>query len=78
MVSADRDRRKQKRNFRSLWITRINGAIREMKLFFNYSKWIHHLYTAQLLINRKMLAQMARFNPQCLFMVSKKIAYSEL
>nr|YP_009729464.1 ribosomal protein L20 [Incarvillea arguta]QHW07098.1 ribosomal protein L20 [Incarvillea arguta] len=78
MVSADRDRHKQKRNFRGLWITRINAGIREIKLFYSYSKWIHDLYKRQLLINRKMLSQMAILHSQCLSMISNEITYSGL
>nr|YP_009183012.1 ribosomal protein L20 [Plantago maritima]ALJ78273.1 ribosomal protein L20 [Plantago maritima]QWL15797.1 ribosomal protein L20 [Plantago alpina] len=57
LVSAHRDRDNQKRNFRSLWITRINAKIREKGAC--YSKFIHDLYKQQLLLNRKILAQIA-------------------
>ena len=57
LVSAHRDRDRQKRDFRRLWITRINAAIRERGVYYNYSKFIHDLYKRQLLLNRKILAQ---------------------
>nr|YP_009644477.1 ribosomal protein L20 [Ligustrum japonicum]QBS52327.1 ribosomal protein L20 [Ligustrum japonicum] len=73
LVSADRDRDKQKRNFRRLWITRINAVIREKGVSYNYSKLIHDLYKRQLLLNRKILAQIAISNRNCLYMISNEI-----
>jgi large subunit ribosomal protein L20 len=54
---AYRDRRNRKRDFRRLWITRINAAARQEGL--SYSKLIGQLKKANIEINRKMLAQMA-------------------
>lgn len=54
---AFRDRRQNKRNFRKLWITRINAATREYDL--SYSKFINGLNKAGIIINRKMLAEIA-------------------
>lgn len=54
---AYRDRRNKKRNFRRLWITRINAAARKNGL--SYSKFIHGLKEADIDIDRKMLAEMA-------------------
>nr|UVF37125.1 ribosomal protein L20 [Phlomis fruticosa]WAS34141.1 ribosomal protein L20 [Phlomis herba-venti subsp. pungens] len=73
LVSAHRDRDKQKRNFRRLWITRINAVIREGRVFYSYSKLINDLYKKQLLLNRKILAQMAISNRNCLYMISNEI-----
>lgn len=73
LVSAHRDRDKQKRNFRRLWITRINGVIRERGVSYSYSKLIHDLYKRQLLLNRKILAQIAISNRNCLYMISNEI-----
>nr|YP_010994295.1 ribosomal protein L20 [Prostanthera althoferi x Prostanthera campbellii]YP_010994382.1 ribosomal protein L20 [Prostanthera campbellii]WOZ12248.1 ribosomal protein L20 [Prostanthera althoferi x Prostanthera campbellii]WOZ12422.1 ribosomal protein L20 [Prostanthera campbellii]WOZ12509.1 ribosomal protein L20 [Prostanthera campbellii]WOZ13031.1 ribosomal protein L20 [Prostanthera campbellii] len=73
LVSAHRDRDKQKRNFRRLWITRINAVIRERGVSYSYSKLIHDLYKRQLLLNRKILAQMAISNRNCLYMISNEI-----
>nr|QJS33609.1 ribosomal protein L20 [Tinnea aethiopica] len=73
LVSAHRDRDKQKRNFRCLWITRINAVIREGGVLYSYSKLIHDLYKRRLLLNRKILAQIAISNRNCLYMISNEI-----
>uniref|UniRef100_A0AAU7B4P8 Large ribosomal subunit protein bL20c n=1 Tax=Argentina cardotiana TaxID=3121453 RepID=A0AAU7B4P8_9ROSA len=73
LVSAHRDRGKQKRNFRRLWITRINAVIRDNKVYFSYSKLINNLYKKKLLLNRKILAQIAILNKSCLYMISNEI-----
>ena len=54
---AYRDRRQNKRNFRKLWITRINAACRENEM--SYSQFIAGLNKAGIEINRKMLAELA-------------------
>ena len=56
-VYAYRDRRQNKRNFRKLWITRINAACRENEI--SYSKFMNGLSKAGIEINRKMLSEMA-------------------
>ena len=56
-VYAYRDRRQKKRDFRKLWITRINAACRENEI--SYSKFINGLNKAGLTINRKMLSELA-------------------
>lgn len=58
---AYRDRRRRKRDFRRLWITRINAAARQQGM--SYSRLIHQLKKADIEINRKMLAQMAILDP---------------
>nr|YP_010473021.1 ribosomal protein L20 [Eriocaulon truncatum]UVH66469.1 ribosomal protein L20 [Eriocaulon truncatum]UVH66724.1 ribosomal protein L20 [Eriocaulon truncatum] len=73
LVSSHRDRGRQKRDFRRLWITRINAAIRENRVFHSYSRFINNLYKKQLIINRKILAQIAISNKNCLYMISNKI-----
>nr|YP_009719844.1 ribosomal protein L20 [Eriobotrya seguinii]QGM86109.1 ribosomal protein L20 [Eriobotrya seguinii]QGM86195.1 ribosomal protein L20 [Eriobotrya seguinii]UVI14784.1 ribosomal protein L20 [Eriobotrya seguinii] len=73
LVSAHRDRGGQKRDFRRLWITRINAVIRENIVYLSYSKFIHNLYKRQLLLNRKILAQIAILNKSCLYMISNEI-----
>jgi large subunit ribosomal protein L20 len=60
--NAYRDRRKRKRDFRRLWITRINAAARMHGL--SYSKLTHQLKQAEVGLNRKMLAQLAMVDPQ--------------
>ena len=59
--NAYRDRRKRKRDFRRLWITRINAAARMHDL--SYSKFMHQLKKAEVSLNRKMLAQIAMVDP---------------
>ena len=54
---AYRDRRQKKRDFRNLWIARINAAARMNGL--SYSKLMHGLKVAGIEINRKMLADLA-------------------
>nr|UDZ60917.1 ribosomal protein L20 [Sagittaria montevidensis] len=71
-VSAHRDRGRKKRDFRSLWITRINAVTRENELCSSYSKLIHDMYEKQLLLNRKILAQIAILNKTCLSTISNK------
>jgi large subunit ribosomal protein L20 len=58
---AYRDRRNRKRDFRRLWITRINAAARMHGL--SYSQLIGQLKKADIELNRKMLAQMAVLDP---------------
>ena len=59
---AFRHRREKKRNFRRLWITRINAAARLNDM--SYSQFINGLKRAGVEINRKMLADMAVRNPE--------------
>ena len=56
-----RDRRQKKRDFRKLWITRINAACRENEI--SYSKFINGLNKAGITVNRKMLSEIAIDNP---------------
>lgn len=58
---AYRDRKANKRNFRKLWITRINAACRENEI--SYSKFMNGLTKAGIEINRKMLSEMAINEP---------------
>ena len=64
---AYRDRRQRKRQFRMLWIARINAAAREYGL--SYSRFINGLHKAEIEIDRKVLADIA---------VSDKGAFAEL
>ena len=61
LTYAYRDRRQKKREFRKLWITRINAACRENNI--SYSKFINGLSKAGVEINRKMLSEIAIDNP---------------
>ena len=59
---AYRDRRQTKRNFRKLWIVRINAACRENEI--SYSRFINGLSKAGVTVNRKMLAEIAIDSPK--------------
>lgn len=61
MLYAYRDRRVKKRNFRNLWIIRINAGVREYGL--SYSQFINKLNKKNVNINRKVLADLAMNNP---------------
>ena len=54
---AYRDRRQRKRQFRALWITRINAAAREHGL--SYSRFMDGLHKADIQVDRKVLAELA-------------------
>ncbi len=62
MAYAYRDRRNRKRDFRALWNVRINAAVREFGM--SYSLFIKNLKKANILINRKMLANLAACEPE--------------
>ena len=59
---AYRDRRQKKRDFRKLWITRINAACRENEI--SYSRFIEGLNKAGVEVNRKMLSEIAIADPK--------------
>jgi large subunit ribosomal protein L20 len=61
LMYAYRDRRTRKRDFRRLWIARINAAARMNNL--SYSKFIHGLKLADIEIDRKVLAELAVSDP---------------
>ncbi|CAN6446946.1 unnamed protein product [Victoria cruziana] len=70
LVSSYRHRGRQKRDFCHLWITRINAVTHENGV--PYSRLIHDLRKKRLL-NRKILAQIAISNRNCLYMISNDI-----
>ena len=61
-VYAYRDRRQKKREFRKLWIVRINAACRENEI--SYSRFIEGLNKAGVEVNRKMLSEIAINDPK--------------
>ncbi len=76
---AFRDRRANKRNFRKLWITRINAACRENEI--SYSKFINGLAKAGVELNRKVLSEMAIADPKgftAIVEISKKALAGEV
>lgn len=62
MNYATRDRRQKKRDFRRLWIVRINAAARQNGM--SYSRLIHGLNQAECKLDRKVLADIALFDPE--------------
>jgi large subunit ribosomal protein L20 len=62
LTFAYRDRKVRKREFRSLWIIRINAALRPLGL--SYSKFMGGLKKAQIKLDRKVLADLAISDPQ--------------
>lgn len=58
-VHAFRGRKQKKRDFRSLWIVRINAAIRQLDPSYSYSRFVNGLRKAGIELNRKMLADVA-------------------
>jgi len=61
---ATRDRMQRKRNFRALWIARINAAVRLFDPAFTYSRLINGLALAGIVVDRKVLADLAVHEPE--------------
>ena len=61
---ATRDRAARKRNFRALWIARINAAVRLYDPAFTYSRLINGLALAGIVVDRKVLADLAVHEPE--------------
>ncbi|MGS4948229.1 50S ribosomal protein L20 [Meridianimarinicoccus sp. RP-17] len=60
---ATRDRKTRKRNFRALWIQRINAGVREVDATMTYSRFINGLTLAGIEVDRKVLADLAVNEP---------------
>jgi len=71
LVYAYRDRRAKKRNFRSLWIVRINAAARMHGM--SYSQFMGKLKKSNIELNRKVLADLAVHNPEAFKAVVEKV-----
>lgn len=71
LVYAYRDRKARKRNFRQLWIARINAAARINGL--SYSKFMNGLKKSNISLNRKMLAEMAVNDPAAFAQLAEKV-----
>ena len=69
LMYAYRDRKARKRDFRRLWIARINAATRMNNL--SYSKFIHGLKLANIEIDRKVLAELAVSDPSGFTKIAK-------
>ena len=74
MQYAYRDRRAKKREFRSLWIQRINAGVRLEGL--TYSKFIHGLNKSKIKMDRKVLADIAYNDPEVFKSIVKKVQSS--
>tara|TARA_B100000123_G_scaffold232122_1_gene182011 strand:+ start:176 stop:532 length:357 start_codon:yes stop_codon:yes gene_type:complete len=74
MQYAYRDRKAKKREFRSLWIQRINAGVRAEGL--TYSKFINGLIKSKIKLDRKVLAELAYNNPEAFKSVVKKVQSS--
>ena len=74
MQYAYRDRKAKKREFRSLWIQRINAGVRAEGL--TYAKFIHGLAKSKIKLDRKVLAELAYNNPEAFKSVVKKVQSS--
>lgn len=68
---AYRDRRSKKRNFRALWIQRINAGVRQYGM--SYSVFMGKIHQKGIEINRKVLADLALNNPQAFEAIVKAV-----
>lgn len=68
---AYRDRRQRRRQFRKLWIMRINAAVREFDL--NYSQFIHGLVKTNIIIDRKTLADIALHDKETFITIVEQV-----
>ena len=71
---AYRDRRVRKRDFRSLWIQRINAGVRNEGM--TYSRFINGLVKSKIKLDRKVLAELAYNNPEVFKSIVKKVQSS--
>ena len=69
---ATRDRHNRKRNFRSLWIQRINAGVRSIDETLTYSKFINGLSLAGIEVDRKVLADLAVNEPDAFAAIVSK------
>lgn len=67
---AYRDRKVKKRNFRALWIQRINAAVREVGM--TYGRFMHGLKLANIELDRKVLADLAVHEPDAFRAIAKQ------
>lgn len=71
MLYSYRDRRNKKRNFRSLWITRINAGARQHGM--SYSQFMGSLKNSGIELNRKVLADLAMNHPEAFAAIVNKV-----
>jgi len=70
---ATRDRKNRKRNFRALWIQRINAAVRSHDESLTYSRFINGLSLAGIEVDRKVLADLAVHEPEAFGGIVEKV-----
>ena len=73
LTYAYRDRRNKKRNFRALWIVRINAACKEHGL--SYSEFMHKAKEKNIILNRKVLADLAMNNQNAFEAIVKAVKW---
>jgi len=71
MQYSYRDRKQKKRNFRSLWITRINAGARQHGM--SYSEFMGKIHSNDIQLNRKVLADLAMNHPEAFKAIAEKI-----
>lgn len=71
LLSAYKDRRLKKREFRALWIARINAAVRALGM--SYSQFMNGLKKADIVLNRKVLADLAYNDPKAFSELAEKV-----
>lgn len=69
---ATRDRKARKRNFRALWIQRINAGVRDFDETLTYSRFINGLTLAGIEVDRKVLADLAVHEPVAFAVIAEK------
>jgi large subunit ribosomal protein L20 len=69
---ATRDRKNRKRNFRALWIQRINAAVRSHDAALTYSRFVNGLSLAGIEVDRKVLAELAVNEPDAFGAIVEK------
>jgi len=69
---ATRDRKVRKRNFRALWIQRINAAVRAVDAGLTYSRFINGLMKSGVEVDRKVLADLAVHEPEAFGAIVEK------
>ncbi len=67
-------RRDKKNDFRKLWNVRINGGLDAMNTKLSYSKLINALKVKKVLVNRKMLAELAEKRPESFMRIIKQVS----
>src|SRR3954470_18649245 len=70
-VYAYRDRRQKKRHFRTLWVTRLNAALKQRGV--QYSRFIPALTAAGITLNRKILSELATSDPAVFDAIAEKV-----